>query len=153
MIKKIGRDPIRPDKEPCAEIEIWQPCWKCFCCHDRGIIVAHLAKMAIDGYNPNHDKLPRCVAPGCNSGEQFDSEQLSKSVDYRLDAAICQELDAIERTSWQQTIKDKQKNIQRQRQTQSLISQFAQSKNLRPVDRSPEEQTKSERKHQEALAE
>jgi hypothetical protein len=44
-MKKFPREPMRPDKEPGAEVEIWQPRWNCFCCHDSGIVHHHLAAL------------------------------------------------------------------------------------------------------------
>mgnify|MGYP004576908539 CR=1 FL=1 len=111
-MKKFNRTPMRPDKEPDVETEIWQPDWHCFCCHDSGIIVPHLAAMIIDGYDPDRDKLPRCVAPGCRSGSQYDSDALRHSVSYQIDDETCQELDAIERDDWKQTVERKFANIQ-----------------------------------------
>ncbi len=94
-----------PDKEPGAEVEIWQPDWNCFCCHDSGIVHHYLAALVIDGYDFNLDKLPRCHNPGCTSGSHYDGEVLAPSVDYRLTAEICQELDAIERKNWRDYLK------------------------------------------------
>ena len=111
-MKKFNRTPMRPDNEPDVETEIWQPDWRCFCCHDSGIIAPHLAAMIIDGYDPDKDKLPRCAAPGCGSGSQYDSEALRHSVDYQVDGATCQELGTIEREDWKRTIERKFANIQ-----------------------------------------
>lgn len=110
-MKKFNRTPMHPEKEAEVETEIWQPNWNCFCCHDSGIIAPHLASMIIDGYNFDKDKLPRCVAPGCRSGSQYDSDALRQSVDYQVDALTCQQLASIERDDWIQITKTKQKRI------------------------------------------
>jgi len=112
ILKKLPREPMRPDKEPGAEVEIWQPRWNCFCCHDRGIVHHHLAALVIDGYNYNRDKLPRCHNPGCTAGGHFDGEVLAPSVDYRLTAEICQELDAIERKNWRDYVQQRRLAIE-----------------------------------------
>jgi ABC-type proline/glycine betaine transport system substrate-binding protein len=59
-MKKLPRFPMRPEKESEAEVEIWQPNWKCFCCHDSGIVVSHLAAMVIEEFDFKRDKPPRC---------------------------------------------------------------------------------------------
>jgi len=138
-VKKLPRNPMRPEKEPDAQVEIWQPSWRCFCCQDTGIINSHLAALAIDGYEPNRDKFPRCVNPGCKAGDDWDSEALVDCVDYRIDAATCQKLDAIERESWRQTVRQKQINIQA----------LAQKMNLRERDRTPSEEMELLRRHEE----
>ena len=56
-MKKLPRNPMRPDQESGAEPEIWQPDWNCFCCHDSGLVYDHLAALVIDGYDGNRDKL------------------------------------------------------------------------------------------------
>ncbi|TRU35913.1 MAG: hypothetical protein EWV50_16095 [Microcystis aeruginosa Ma_MB_F_20061100_S20] len=48
----------------------------------------------------NRDKLPRCHNPGCYAGSHYDGATLTGSLDYRLTAEICRELDAIERKNW-----------------------------------------------------
>lgn len=130
---------MRPEKEPDVEAEIWSPDWRCFCCHDTGIIVSHLAAMAIDGYDRDHDKFPRCVNPGCRAGSDWDSEALTDCVDYRINAATCQKLDAIEREDWRQTTKRQQTNI----------VGLAQKMSLRKRDRTPNEETEARRRHEE----
>ena len=96
-IKKLPRNPMRREDEPGYEKQIWQPNWRCYCCHDTGIITPYLATLVIDGYNPKHDKLPRCINPGCEAGSEWDSCALENCIDYRVDAKICQKLDALER--------------------------------------------------------
>lgn len=110
-MKKFNRTPMRLEKEPGVETEIWQPDWDCFCCHDSGIIAPHLAAMIIEGYDFDKDKLPRCVAPGCQSGSQYDSDALRHSVDYQVDALTCQQLSSMERNDWIRVAKTKQKRI------------------------------------------
>lgn len=110
-MKKLPRNPMRPEKESDAEVEVWQPSWKCFCCHDSGIVASHLAAMVIEEFNSNRDKLPRCQNPGCNSGSHWDSDNLTHCVDYRLTSGICQELDAAERSAWRETLLMQYRNL------------------------------------------
>lgn len=133
MIKKLTSAPVRPEKEPRAEVEIWQPDWKCFCCHDSGVVAPHLASLVIEDYNRDRDKLPRCVAPGCESGSQYDLDTLQDTIDYRIDAATCQQLDSLEREDWRKTVQAKAQRIQDAAKT------LAKEKSIRVRDRSPDE--------------
>jgi len=138
-IEKLPRIPMRREDEPRYEKEIWQPSWNCFCCHDTGIINQYLAALAIDEYDSNSDKFPRCVNPGCKAGDHWDSEALTGCVDYRINAATCQKLDAIEREDWRQTVRQKQINIQA----------LAQKMSLRRRERTPIEEMEAQQRHQE----
>jgi hypothetical protein len=138
-IEKLPRAPMRREDEPGYEKEIWQPGWNCFCCHDTGIIASHLAALAIDGYDSNRDKFPRCVNPGCKAGSDWDSEALTDCVDYRISAATCQKLDAMEREDWRQTVGQKQINLRA----------LAQKMNLRKRDRTSLEEVEAQRRHEE----
>lgn len=141
MIKKIPRYPMRPDKEPDAEIEIWQPGWKCFCCHDSGTVVPHLASLVIDGYDPDRDRFPLCVNPGCKAASKYDSELFDESVDRRLKPSICQQLDLLEKESWRKSSQTKMQRIQ------DAARALAKEKSLRQRDRSPVEEQGSLEKH------
>lgn len=145
-MKKISRNPMRPEHEPGAQLEIWQPTWKCFCCHDSGIVVFHLAKIAIEGFNFNRDKLPRCQNPGCEEGSHWDGDSVTHCVDYRLTPAICQELDSIERSNWRRTTEFKRQQILER------IAQLSQNKSIRQGERTPEEETSASQKHAAVLA-
>lgn len=139
-IEKLPRLPMRREDEPDYEKQIWQPSWRCYCCHDTGIITSHLATLVINGYNPKHDKLPRCINPGCDAGSEWDSCALENCIDYRLDAKICQKLDALERESWRQAVEFRR----------SQIANVAQKFNLRMRDRSRQEEMEAQRRHEDA---
>lgn len=141
MIKKLPRAPMRPEKEPGAETEIWQPEWKCFCCHDSGILVPHLAERIIDGYDCSLDKIPLCANPGCKAASKYNSEFWDASVDRRIEPAVCQQLDLLEREAWRKTIQVKAQKIQ------EAIKAFASQKSLRKRDRSPEEEQLIRKRH------
>lgn len=146
-IKKLPRDPVRPEKESNRETEIWQPDWKCFCCHDSGIIVPHLAALVIDGYNRDRDKLPRCSQPGCKSGSDYDSEAVRATVDYRIDSLTCAKLDSFERSVWQKTVQARSKRIQ------EATSALAKEKSLRVRDRTTSEDNSVAQRHRRVVEE
>jgi hypothetical protein len=143
-LPKLTREIIRREDQPDYEPEIWQPSWHCFCCHDTGTVNQHLAKLVVENYKLETDKIPRCQNPGCHAGETLDSLE-SDMVDYRFTSAICQKLDIIHREDWRQTTQIKAALI-----TQK-ISEVAKSKSLRQRDRSPEEEQVASRRHQENL--
>ncbi len=73
------------------------------------------------------------------------SPALKYSVDLRLTAPICQELDRINREDWRGTV------IAHQKQILEKVAQLSHQMNLRKYDRSPEEEQISSRRHQENL--
>jgi hypothetical protein len=143
-MKKLPRNPMRPETEPYAEPEIWQPDWKCFCCHDRGIVHHYLAALVIDGYDSNRDKLPRCHNLGCSAGSHYDGYALTDCVDYRLNAEICQKLDAIERENWRDYVEQQRRKLK--------IDLSAIGKNLRKRSRTSTEEMEARQKHQAVIA-
>ncbi len=145
-MKKLPREILRQEDKPGYEKEVWQPSWKCYCCHDLGIVRPHLVAMLIDGYDYRHDKLPRCQNQGCSAGSSYDSSQLSNCIDYRLSPAICQELDMIEREDWRQT-HAKWHSTRKHRQVD--FSSVVQ--NLRPTNRTSGEQMELMRRLEEVM--
>lgn len=140
-MKKFPRAPMRPEKEPEVEIEIWQPGWKCYCCHDSGIVAPNLAGLVIDGYNDNRDQIPLCVNPGCKASSKYDSEFLDSSVDRRIDPATCQELDSLERENWRRTL------FVHGRRAKQATQDLAKEKSLRRRDRTPDETAQAQEQH------
>ena len=145
-LPKLPRQFVRREDKPGYQPEIWQPSWRCFCCHDTGTVNQHLAKLVIEEYNPNKDKIPRCQNPGCTAGENLDFLG-SQVVDYRFTAAICQHLDSIHREDWRQSTQTKAALIQKK------IAQLAQQKSLRKRDRTPTEEMEAQQKHAAVLDE
>lgn len=131
-LPKLPRQFVRKEDEPGYQPETWHPEWHCFCCHDTGEVNSHLAKLVIEEYDPNKDKIPRCQNPGCTAGKSLDFLG-SKVVDYRFTAAICQHLDSIHREDWRQTTETKAALIQEK------IDQLAQKKSMKKCDRNPTE--------------
>jgi hypothetical protein len=144
-MKKLPRKFIRKEDSGDYEPEIWQPSWRCFCCHDTGEVNSHLARLVIDGYELGKDKIPRCQNPGCTAGGQLDSPTLNDVIDYRIEAVTCQELDSIERGNWQHTVKSKQQQILEK------VAQLSQKKSLRKGDRTPDEEMSAQQKHAAVL--
>ncbi len=145
-MKKLPREILRQEDKPGYEKEVWQPSWKCYCCHDLGIVRPHLVAMVIDGYDYQHDKLPRCQNPGCSAGSTYDSSQLSDCIDYRLSPAICQELDMIEREDWRQTQAEWHRTRKRREVDFSSVAH-----NLRPTNRTSGEQMELMRRLEEVM--
>jgi hypothetical protein len=145
-MNKLPRSFVRPEDNPNYEPEIWQPSWHCFCCHDTGEVKSHLARLVIDGYEIGKDKIPRCQNPGCTAGNYLDSPIFKGVIDYRFDAAICQELDSIEREDWRRTTK-----LKRQRILDS-VEKLSQKMSLRKHKRTSEEEINTKQKHAAVLA-
>ncbi|MEC4881775.1 MAG: hypothetical protein SAL70_10585 [Scytonema sp. PMC 1070.18] len=128
-MRQLPPQDTRPEDEPEYEKETWQPSWQCFCCHDSGRVVPHLARLVIPDYNYTRHKLKRCQNPGCTFGEYWDSEGLVESVDYRFTSDLCQELDLLEREDWKQFTPDSQSKVIER------IIQVAKQKNMRRCGR------------------
>ncbi|WP_051470206.1 hypothetical protein [Fischerella sp. PCC 9605] len=144
-LPQLPPEPIRREDEPGYEKEIWQPSWNCFCCQDTGKVQPNLVRLVIPEYDYDRDRIPVCQAPGCSAGTSY--LHLEGCIDMRLRAAICQELDRIERENWRQTTLNKVALIQER------IKQTAAAKSLRQHDRTHDEEIMAAERHQVALAE
>jgi hypothetical protein len=102
-LPKLPRQPIRPEREPDAEQEIWFPNWWCFCCHDNGYVQRSGVLLIIPDYNWRHDKLVRCQNPRCEAGKDYAG---NPQYDQRFTAGICVDLDKIERSHWKNYVLD-----------------------------------------------
>ena len=109
-LPNLPRFPMRPEQEE-PDQEIWQPSWSCYCCQDTGRVTAILATLVIQDYDPNCDRIPVCQRPGCRAGDQFIGQEFKGSVDMRLTTTVCQQLDAISREDWRNTLKANQKRF------------------------------------------
>lgn len=146
-IEKLSPLPMRKeDEQGDEEKELWQPRWDCFCCADTGIVRPHLAALALDGYNPKRHKFPRCVSPGCKAGSEWDGEALRASIDYRISSLTCQKLDAIEREGWRGAIKQTLEAIQKKKSIETLAKELS----IRKSDRTPDEQSNAQMRHESA---
>ncbi|NEO33218.1 MAG: hypothetical protein F6K36_22890 [Symploca sp. SIO3C6] len=139
--------PMRPEDEPGYSKEMWQPQWRCFCCHDTGIVVSHLAAMVIKGYDANHSKLPLCQNSNC-CAEAGVPEEYNHCLDFRLNGEICAELDRIERQSWRDWAKERHQMLT---QINTKVSALAEGMSLIKRQRTLEEQTLAQQKHLEVI--
>lgn len=141
MLPQLPREPIRPDRELLPnDKEIWQPEWRCFCCHDSGTVTQNLSQLIIPDYDHRRDKLAACQHPRCEAGRSFRGDS---NYDQRFSAEICTSLDAHSRSAWRKTVKAQQKRI----------VDLNCVKSLRQRSRTPEEELMAHQKHQAALAE
>ncbi|MGK7933562.1 MAG: hypothetical protein AB4041_19310 [Microcystaceae cyanobacterium] len=140
--KKLSRLPMRPQEEK-ADKELWQPKWRCFGCHDTGLVISRLAALVIEGFDPNSDKLPRCQNLGCDAGEQYDLPNLTHCIDYRLNSEICRQLDQLERDDWRNTL------LSWQKEGKVFIDYGSTVKSLRRGKRSKEEDYEAKRRHED----
>jgi hypothetical protein len=148
-MKKLPRQIVRNEDKPGYSKTIWQPSWKCYCCRDKGIVSNHLAVRIIEGFNHRTDQMPYCQNPSCGAGEYLlINEEIEKVLDMRLNAAICQELDLIERQDWQQMLHQQYQN---QLRAMEMVDQLASKKSLRQRARTPEEEQSALTKHEENL--
>jgi hypothetical protein len=139
-LPKLNRQPIRPDKDKGVDAEIWYPDWRCFCCHDTGIVRPKLAQLVIPDYDYDKDLHPACYR--CDAGSTYTH---CEEYDQRFNRGICGELDRIERESWTATIKEKQQRIL---ETKLL----AQAMSMRSSDRTPDEELVAISRHEEACS-
>lgn len=137
-LPKLSRQPIRPDKDKSVDAEIWYPDWRCFCCHDTGIVRPKLAQLVIPGYDYAKDLHPACYR--CSAGSAYTH---CEEYDQRFNRGICSELDSIERESWTATVKEKQQRILETRL-------LAQAMSMRSRDRTPDEELVTIERHESA---
>ncbi len=138
-LPKLPREPIRPEREnPEFSQEIWQPHWRCFACHDSGIITLLLTRLVISTYDKWRDKSVACQHPRCEAGKSF---RCDPNYDQRFTAAICTELDRLSREDWRKSVLDRAQRIQEA--TLAVASQ----KSLRVRERSPDEEQLIQERH------
>ena len=97
-LPKFERSQVFPKIEV-EDKEIWQPSWKCFCCHDTGRIYPTLVRLIIADYDYDKDKIPVCQ--NCNAGSNW--MHLQSMIDTRIDFKICRHFDQFERDNWKRT--------------------------------------------------
>ncbi|MBE9018897.1 hypothetical protein IQ272_22625 [Chroococcidiopsidales cyanobacterium LEGE 13417] len=137
-LPKLNRQPIRPDKDKGVDAEIWYPDWRCFCCHDTGIVRPKLAQLVIPDYDYDQDLHPACYR--CEAGSSYTH---CEEYDQRFNRGICGELDRIERENWTATVKEKQQRILETRL-------LAQAMSMRSRDRTSAEEVEVQQRHEEA---
>lgn len=138
-LPQLPRQIVRKEDAPGYEREIWQPSWKCFCCHDWGYVQPHLVALVIPGYKFAIDTIAVCQNPDCLAADF--GEAIEKILDYRFNAAICQNLEAIEKENWRETLKKQHQKIEEN------IRKLAQSKSLRKRERNSTEEMAANQRH------
>lgn len=134
---------VRPEMEE-VDIEIWQPHWNCFCCHDSGIVKPHLASLVIEGYDWDKHKLPLCQKPGCSHSSRYSTSQiLSDNSDARIKPLTCKKLDEFERETWRKTMFVHGQRIREE------TEELAREKSLRYRNRTHLEQQYAEERHRQ----
>ena len=79
-----------------------RPDWKCFCCHDTGLVNPNLVKLVIGDYDYYHDRQPVCQWKGCQASDKKIGQTLwdSDSLDDRFDSDTCREIHDKELENW-----------------------------------------------------
>ena len=135
-LPSLPREFMRREDEPGWNREIWQPSWKCFCCHDTGTVQSHLAALIIEGYSLGHDKLLVCQNPACDTPVGV-SGKYSNCLDFRLNATICKTLDKFERDAWRKWVRERQEKY---KEINAKVVALADAKSLRERVRTPYEE-------------
>ena len=136
---------LRPETELGYERVAWRPTWKCFCCHDTGLVQYSLLKQVMPDYDACRHKPVKCNASLCEY-ELGITLQMSNTLDLRFDSSICDRLDKIERQSWQEW--EREKHELRNKAIKRLEA-VELTNNLRQVQRSATENLSAQQKHRE----
>lgn len=135
---------LRPETEPGYERVAWRPTWKCFCCHDTGMVQYSLLKQVMPDYNDRRHKPVKCNATLCES-ELGITLQMSNTLDLRFDSFICDRLDKIERQSWREWEKERH---ELRLKASAWLENNELTNNMRQAERSPTEHLFAQQKHQ-----
>ena len=140
---------LRPETEPGYEKVAWRPTWKCFCCHDTGLVQYSLLRQIMPDYDDRRHKPVKCNASHCDR-ELGEALYWTQTLDLRLDSSVCDEIDSIGRQYWRDWEKE-------QHQSRKKALKRANSDNLtgnlRSVKRSADESLEVERRHQQIVSE
>lgn len=144
-LPQLPREPIRPELEGTEkEKELWQPTWRCFCCHDTGLVNSNLIKLVVPDYDHRRDKLIACQNRCCEVGVDY---KYDPNYDQRFTVGICIELDKISRDDWRRTILRQCELIQ----NRNAIADVASRMSLRRRERTQLEETEVQRRREEIL--
>lgn len=102
-LPQFSREPTRPRLDEEIAKELWQPDWRCFCCHDTGLVARSLVLMVISDYDHMNDKPVACQHPRCEKGWEYRG---TESCDQRFEMGVCVQLDKFERENWRRTIRE-----------------------------------------------
>ena len=134
---------LRDEVQPGYEAIAWKPTWKCFCCHDTGLVQHLLVKKVIKSYVSGRHKPIECNATNCNI-RLGDTLYETETLDRRFSADLCDRLDSDERQMWAEWSKEQH---QKRKQRLGLIDSNV-THNLRLRSRTNYEQLEVERRHQ-----
>ena len=137
---------LRPECEPGYEKVSWKPTWKCYCCHDTGLVLDRLSSQIIPGFNSEQHKTLLCNAKGCNASRDKVSPKLIEegNFDTRLSGEICDRLAEMEKESWEDY---RWKKHQLRKEALGLVDKVAEKKSMRVVKRSEKEENETKRRH------
>ena len=142
-LPQLPRKPIRPELEGIEkEKELWQPRWKCFCCHDTGLVNLNLIKLVVPSYDDKRDKLVACQNRCCEAGVDY---KYDPNYDQRFTAGICTQLDKISRDDWRCTTLNHLERIQ------SCTRDSARQKSMRLRHRTGLEEAQVQQRREEIL--
>ena len=131
---------LRDEAQPGYEASAWKPTWKCFCCHDTGLVRVPLIEKVIPRYVSGRHKPVECNATHCDIQLGRDLYK-TETLDRRFSADLCDRLDRDERQMWAEWSKE-----QHQKRLKLIDSNV--TKNLRFRSRTNYEQLEVERRHQ-----
>ena len=106
-LPQFSRELIRPKLDEEVDKEIWQPDWRCFCCHDTGLIQRYLVELVINDYDPWNDKPVACQNSICEAGWNYRG---MAGCDQRFERGVCAELHQIGREDWRQFVREQFEN-------------------------------------------
>ncbi|MGL5925125.1 hypothetical protein [Chroococcidiopsis sp.] len=141
-LPQFPREPVRPDLEGVEkDRELWTPRWKCFCCHDSGLVNLSLIKLVIPDYNLHRDKFVVCQNRHCEAGADYRHDP---NYDQRFTVGICMELDKRNREDWHRTVESHFKTIQ------NRVADASRKVSLRKCDRTSDEELVAIGRHESA---
>ena len=124
MLPSFDAEPIRPEKANSVDQEIFYPEWRCFSCHDSGLIDPRLAKLVMQNYDYWEHKRAACQR--CELGDSYSDH---KNYDQRFTKKVCDELDTIERREWSQFAKAEQRRLELDRLAKCLTMPGSRGRN------------------------
>ena len=125
MLPEFDINPIRPDKAPRIDENVFFPPWQCFCYHDSGLVDPRLTKLVIQEYDYSRDK--RAICQRCEVGIRYDG--YCDNYDQRFSKQVCNELDTIERQEWVKEAKAQQRRINLKRLNKSMTMPGSRGRN------------------------
>lgn len=135
--------PLRDEAQPGYEKAAWKPNWKCFCCHDNGIISERIVKTVIPNYVAGRHKPVKCNNCNIRLGDTlYDTNTL----DLRFTPQICDRLDQDEREVWREWA------MQQHERRKSNLDLSKVTKNLRTRKRLNSEQFEAQQRHNQIIS-